>query len=167
MPKPDYSNWFTKQQAAEAVGVSTKTIEKLAQEKKIQQAFWKRPETGASVAVYHPDDVERERRERNPDLEPFAVPPRAKEEEQQTQALVVPNNDAGQLFKVLAAIASQSSQSAPDVRTAERLFLTIAEAARYSGLPRSYLKSLMTEGKLAAMKTGAGWRIRRSDLEKL
>jgi hypothetical protein len=29
MPKPDYSLWLTKQQAAEAIGVSTKTIEKL------------------------------------------------------------------------------------------------------------------------------------------
>jgi hypothetical protein len=38
MPKPDYSTWLTKQQAADAIGASTKLIERLADEKQIQHA---------------------------------------------------------------------------------------------------------------------------------
>ena len=44
--KPDYSTWLTKQQAADAIGVSTKQIERWTQEKRLQVAKWKRPEGG-------------------------------------------------------------------------------------------------------------------------
>src|ERR1700688_5103207 len=74
MDKPDYSHWLTKQQAAEAIGVSTKTIEKLAAEGQFEQAYWRRPQTGAKVSVFHPEEVERIRRERNPGAKPFMMP---------------------------------------------------------------------------------------------
>ena len=45
-------------------------------------------------------------------------------------------------------------------------FMTVAAAADYSGLPRSYLRELIKKGDIG-IKTGAGWRIRRADLEKL
>lgn len=35
--KPNYSDWLTKAQAAESIGVSTKTVEKMAEGKQIQQ----------------------------------------------------------------------------------------------------------------------------------
>jgi len=53
------------------------------------------------------------------------------------------------------------------VRIAERLFLSVHEAAQYSGLPQAHLWRLLKDGQLAGVKTGAGWRIRRHDLEKL
>jgi excisionase family DNA binding protein len=34
-------------------------------------------------------------------------------------------------------------------------------------LPLPHIRRLMQEGKLPAMRTGAGWRIRRTDLERL
>jgi excisionase family DNA binding protein len=48
-----------------------------------------------------------------------------------------------------------------------RIFLTLAEAAEFSGLPVVFLRRLMTSGKLKALKTGAGWRIARVELERL
>ncbi len=72
MPK-DLSAWLTKAQAAEALGVSTKTIEKLAEDKVLQKETWRRAGKPA-IAVYHPDDVQRERQKRLPDAEPFVVP---------------------------------------------------------------------------------------------
>lgn len=48
-----------------------------------------------------------------------------------------------------------------------RIFLTMAEAAELSGLPAVFLRRLVTSGKLKALKTGAGWRIARIELEKL
>jgi excisionase family DNA binding protein len=168
MPKPNYSTWLNKQQAADALGVSTKTIEQLAKDKKLQQAYWKRPETGAKVSVYHPADVERLRKERSPDAPPFVLPPGAEEQQTSTTALAVPSME--RFFRAIAAAAaggSESSQNRSEVRIAERLYLTIPEAANFSGLPQAHLRRLMKDEKLEALRTGAGWRIRRSDLEKL
>jgi excisionase family DNA binding protein len=164
MPKPDYSSWLTKQQAAEAIGVSTKTIEKLADEKKIQQVYWKRPETGARAAMYHPGDVARVRKERNPGAEAFVVPSGSVPE------LTPPTPSVdGFAHALVQAVkkASENSERQGSVRIAERLFLTYAEAAQYSGLPQSHIRRLVAEGNLEALRTGAGWRIRRRDLEKL
>jgi ribosomal protein S27AE len=55
----DYSTWLTKQQAAQAIGVSTKTIEKLARDGDISQRFRRNLRTGVRVAVYQPADVAR------------------------------------------------------------------------------------------------------------
>lgn len=164
MPKTDYSSWLTKQQAAEAIGVSTKTIEKLAEEKKIQQVYWKRPETGARTAMYHPYDVARIRKERNPDAEAFVVPSGPVAD----LARPAPSVD-GFAHALVQAVekASENSERQGSVRIAERLFLTYAEAAQYSGLPKRHIRRLVAEGNLEALRTGAGWRIRRRDLEKL
>jgi excisionase family DNA binding protein len=48
---------------------------------------------------------------------------------------------------------------------AAKLMLTRAEAARLSGLPRTLIKAAIAEGKLNAHLTGAGWRVKRADLE--
>jgi excisionase family DNA binding protein len=49
----------------------------------------------------------------------------------------------------------------------QRIFLTLSEAADYSGLPSGFLKQLINDGRLRALKTGAGWRIPRLALEEL
>ena len=64
---------------------------------------------------------------------------------------------------LVEAIRSATPTAPPIER---KLFLTLAEAAAYSGLPKSYLHGLIGEGKLKAIKAG-GWRIRRSDLEQI
>ena len=72
------------------------------------------------------------------------------------------------LLNAFAAFAEHSQNSHNGrVRIPERLFLTLAEAAEYSGLPHAHLRRLMAEGKLEALRTGSGWRIRRTDLERL
>ena len=48
----------------------------------------------------------------------------------------------------------------------DKLFLTIKEAARYSGLPQSTIRQLIRAEKLPAVKVG-GWRIKRSALEQV
>ena len=62
---------------------------------------------------------------------------------------------------------------APDGKFIERvsilqkLWLTLEEAAAYSGLAESYLERAIREGKLRAVKGGAhgAWAIRRENLE--
>jgi hypothetical protein len=70
----DYATWLTKQQAADAIGVSTKTIEAFAKDQKIQQAAWRPQGRGAERAVYNPDDVARMVQERRGAPAPFVLP---------------------------------------------------------------------------------------------
>src|SRR4030095_1427465 len=70
----DYSTWMTKQQAADAIGVTTKTIERLAQGKHLEQARWKRPTGGPRLAVYKPDDVARIVAQAQLPPQPFVLP---------------------------------------------------------------------------------------------
>jgi excisionase family DNA binding protein len=157
----DTSKWLTKQQAADVIGVSTKTVEQLARPRKsqpalIQQAERRRPGK-PSIVVYHPDDVERVRAERNPDAAPFVMPPAPPDEAAQTEVVLASQNFQTPLEVLLRSMQRPASP---------RLFMTVEEAADYSGLPRGYLRGLIKEGKLG-MKTGSGWRIRRADLETL
>jgi excisionase family DNA binding protein len=67
-----------------------------------------------------------------------------------------------------ALLAFLESKSAGSVVPLERkLFLTMAESAEFSGLPVVFLRRLIASGKLKALKTGAGWRVSRADIERL
>jgi excisionase family DNA binding protein len=61
----------------------------------------------------------------------------------------------------------QSKTSTAIVPVERRIFLTIAEAAEYTGLPAGFLRKLRASGQLKALKTGAGLRFRRTDLDGL
>lgn len=70
-------------------------------------------------------------------------------------------------------IAAPVRQAAavPAVPAQPRLWMTIAEAAEYSGLPASFLIRLIDGGKLAALdvgpRPGGHWRIAKRDLEAI
>lgn len=49
----------------------------------------------------------------------------------------------------------------------KRVFLTLPEAAEFTGLPASFLRRLISEGTLRALRTGGGWRIPRAGCESL
>jgi excisionase family DNA binding protein len=61
-------------------------------------------------------------------------------------------------------VAASASQRVPAER---RIFLTIAESAELSGLPVRFLRRLMRDGTLKAVRVGGGWRIPRTELESL
>jgi excisionase family DNA binding protein len=171
MPKHNYSNWLPKQEAAAVIGCSTKHIERLAQEKLIQAAKYKRPKGGPAIAVYHPGDVERQARERNPDAEPFVMPAAAPPAVNGSKAIAVRQSSPEEFMEALAkAIAGASQTSQTGVRLAERLYLTMGEAAEYTGLGLRYLRRQIAVGNLELVK-GAGHHganvLRRADLEKL
>jgi excisionase family DNA binding protein len=177
MPKQDYSTWLTKQQAADAIGVSTKTVEKFAFRRRLQQALWKRPEGGPAIVVYHPRDVEALARKRNPEAEAFVMPAAADEPPaaapDASKTLAVRQLGAeGFMQAIIAAVenSSQKSKNTSEVRLAERLYLTIAEAAELTGLGVGYLRRQIAAGKLNLLK-GSGPHgadlVKRADLVKL
>lgn len=177
MTTPDYTTWLTKQQAADAIGVSTKTIEKLAQERKLEQAVWRPQNRGAARAVYHPDDVARMVQERRREAVPFVLPaggasngnghgaiartsPFSNFEEARQAMVAVVTDLAAAVRASLPAPPSETSH------TSQKSVLTIPEAAAASGWTEAYLRRQIKAGTLKAEKD-RGWKIRRKDLEAL
>jgi hypothetical protein len=169
------ADWLTKREAAAAIGVSTKAIERFAAARKLEQRS--RPQArGPAVAVYHPQDVARlaaERRTSPP--APFVVPDGAPPVSGKGDGIAdrlaiagspVGGDDALQRFAtaLVRAVGSQTSETwAPMSQT---LFVTITQAAAVSGLSSACLRRLIADGTLKALKD-RGWRIRRRDLEML
>jgi excisionase family DNA binding protein len=145
----DYSSWIPKGEAAEQLGLSERTLERLIQKRKLKLAYRRIPGR-RPIAVLRPEDVEQLRAETIAplsDAEVQALPAAG-----ESRALSLPLR---RLDNLLAA------QPRP-----VRRFLTIPEAADYVGLPQGYLLRMVRSGKLPGLKAG-GWRVRKEDLDKL
>ena len=171
---PDYSAWLTKQQAADALQCATKTVEQLSTQGKLQSALYKRPEGGPKLRVYHPKDVERLRKERNPDAEPFIVPSEsATSTALQRTGNNITMNDA--MLGFFRGLNAGEAQNPPAVSIRDKMFLTMPEAVQLTGLPDAVIRRMIHDYRsfktgapiVTAIMTGQGWRIRRKDLEAL
>lgn len=170
---PDYATWLTKQQAATALGVSPKQVERLANAGKLQAFLWKRPSGGQRLVVYAPDDVARVAHENRPS-QPYVVPPTATPEngnghamqrqtdrqDRQTDPAVASNSALLQAISVMSQHMSEQSEQS------QTLFLTIPAAAKFTGLSEAYIRRACQERRLEALKDG-GWKIRRTALAAL
>lgn len=172
MPKADYSTWLTKQQAADVLNVTPKTVERMAADRKIEQAIWKRPRKPA-IAVFHPEDVQRIWKERHPDnAEAFVIPPDATAnalDKTPVPHAAAPNAELPRMEGFMRLLLEgQKAQESGISELRYKLFLTVREASVYSGLPQSYLQKLIESGELATITLNNGSkRIRRIDLERL
>lgn len=159
-PKRDYSTWLTKQSAATAIGVSTKTIENYTKEGKIRQAFWKRPSGGPRLAVYDPEAVNRLAHRMSSAVivdSPGAAVPAANGEQ---LAPIGPTLNGAALIEAVLRTIQKTSE------TSEKLFLTIPEASDFTGLSAAYIRRACQAGTVAAIRDG-GWKIRRTALVAL
>jgi pyruvate/2-oxoglutarate dehydrogenase complex dihydrolipoamide acyltransferase (E2) component len=171
MTPPDYRDWLTKAEAAEAIGVSTKTIEAWAQAKKLQQAS--RPQAhGPALAVFHPEDVARLAAERRTGpLPPFVVPvPDSARGNGSALSQVRETGPAGAellrefLGALVQAIATTAQNSEkPTSESSEKLYVSVREAAAITGLPMAEIRRAVAAGTVTA-RCG---RVRRKDLEQL
>ncbi len=166
---PDYSTWLTKQKVAQQLDVSTKTVEKLAREGKIQQALWKRPVGGPALVVYYPDDVARLLATKR-EVVPFVVPDLEGKGNGHGSASVAvqapPVTSWEDLLRAIGAILMTTHSERFDNPQNSRKFLTIPEASAWIGLTEAYLLRAIRDGRLPARKD-RGWKIRKTDLEAL
>lgn len=151
MPDDLLNDWLTKTEAAAFLQVSEKTIERLATKGGVRRATRKRPGV-RPLPVYNPDDLQKVKDSHTAQV---VVVPSA---EARTPTALAPRTDLPSFLKTFFPAA--------DMPVQDKLFLTLKEAARYSGLPQSTIRRLVHVGQLSAVKAG-GWRIKRSDLEKL
>lgn len=148
-PKPD-ETWPSKAAAAQRLGISERTLDRLITDGKIAQGQRRIPGR-RPLPVVNPGDIER--------LEAETVKP------------VVMNDASGSGSKalatranalpMLAGLAQMLGQQQPN-----RLFLTLDEASAFSGLSRSFLRRLIRDGKLAAVRD-VSLKVSRANLERL
>ena len=180
MATPDYATWLTKQQAATALGVGTKTIEQWAKDRKLDQGRYKRPGGGPALAVYNPDDVARLAADRQPEAAPFVLPAVTTpangngRHTHSSTALATTQPGAGGpeaarsfLEAMLTAILSQSAESSQSSqKSAETPWVDVPTAAAILGRSRAYVQRLIKAGTLQAERDRC-LVVRRRDLEQL
>jgi excisionase family DNA binding protein len=148
------ADWLTKQEAARIIGISERSVERLVQSGKIRQRYL-RVAQRRPIAILSPDDVETIRQETI-----AKIPPPLVETEGDSKALATRPTKGTDINALMAALTATQARQEP------KLFLTLREAATYSGLTVAYLRRLVDNGKLDAIKD-RGTKVRRTDLQKL
>ncbi len=145
------SDWIPKGQVVAELGISERSLERLIQKKRIRRAYRKVPGR-KPLPVLHPDDVKQFKQELLP-----ALPDNGQKKPQ------LPISTMTKAADIVATMAAINNVRVP---VEKKFYLTLRGAAELSGLPKSYIRRLIGEGTLPALRAG-GYRIRRSDLEQL
>jgi len=177
MTTPNYETWLTKQQAADKLGVTTKTVEAFAAKKLLRAvAGYRRLSGGPRVTIFDPDQVENLAHRRGGTLPPASpdapappvevVPAPVKSVAKISHPAAAPSTRT--LIEALAAAIGENSGKKGSYQTSQvalidKLYLTIPEAARLSGFTETRIRRLCQQGSLKAVKDG-GWKIRRASL---
>jgi excisionase family DNA binding protein len=147
--------WFTRQESADYLGVSTKTISKYVKQGKLSARYEKGP-TGEALFLDKGEVEALKEAQAQVAYKPA------------TQISVIPTPahlpvETGTTERILEAIAKVLTQSAPPP---SKLLLTIDEAAQVSGLPRSNLRAAIVESRLPAVHVSRRWLVKREILEE-
>lgn len=153
----DYSSWLTKHQAARALKVSTKTLERMLQEGvRIQRALWQRNGRGPKLAVYHPDDVATAAKARGALPATFLMPadqassPAAQEAGIAPLAMLGGDVPLERLVSWMATVSQTMSQMS---QTPQTKWVTLLEAEPLSGLSKRALRQEIRAGRLTSLRS--------------
>ena len=163
---------LTKQQAAEFLGVTVRSLERYTEQGKIGGRYEKGKTR--SVLMYDEEELRAFKKEletktykpaitptpTNPDSDTTAL---SKFVEVQQSLALPPGLD--QLVDVLKAIREEQEVDRLTVPIHHKLTLSIAEASALSGVSRPRLKAAIKDGTLPAQSVARGYRVKRTDLE--
>lgn len=142
--KPEY---ISKQLAAEALGLSPRRLLEISQSGEIKRRYARDPVTKRRQAIFRAEDVARLA---------DAVASRKSAVRPETAAL-------SHIRTLPPALPAPEAPGRP--------WLTVDEAAEYTGLPASFLAARIADGKLAALdvgvRAGGRWRVNRRDLDAI
>jgi excisionase family DNA binding protein len=167
---------MNKVEVAETLGCSTRQVEKYASENRLGVVYV-RGKRG-NVASYQPeevarlqDELARERQEVVGHAAPHVALATQRGSQSQAGVALVEQLTSGlerqhaDADRIIAALEALKVEAAPQVALANKLTLSLAEAAALSGLSRGHLREAIAEKKLKARIIGRGWRIKRDDLD--
>lgn len=190
MSEVDTSGCLTKGQAAARLGTSTKAIERAVAAGDLVQ-HWRRQPGTPDVAVYFPDEVaalgvkRAAERRRGPSGGVLVPAPEgvqafrpahgngngahelARQAVSDTLTAAVLPSSGEDLLKVLVAVAAHVVSQTSETSQTPRIYLTVREAAAFTGLRPTFLKRMIAAGTLSAIQDGRVWKVRRKDLEAL
>ena len=143
-----YEDWPTLQEVQERTGISDRTLHRRINDGTLRKAHRNLPGR-KPVLIIHPDDAAALE---TTTLKPIPVSNGTLPATRQNGKM--PDSD---ILPLLAGLTQALEK---------KLFLSVKEAARYTGLPQSYLQRRVRAGTLKAYNRG-GWKIHRTELEKL
>jgi excisionase family DNA binding protein len=162
-PTTSASLWLSKSDAAAQLGVSERTLDRLCRDDKGPELKYVRLPGRRPKPVYNPTDVERLAAANQRAMVIAPDSPLAPVSHSATKALAraVPLGPAAAQFRALleGLFRVAREQAGP----AEKLYLTIPEAAAYTGLSKTLLRRLVSQGRLPAVRDRA-LKVLRRDL---
>ncbi|MFY9226670.1 MAG: helix-turn-helix domain-containing protein [Blastocatellia bacterium] len=187
----DLTGLVSKKEAAEILGVSEKTIQRLSRKDQIV-TIYKKKYHGGYTAYFPLSDVERvkaarENNEELPTVKPSVFPPA--EEPSQTSTIILDQPivaasvielveepfrplpitlEAKEVIKETKAAKTKESikTSISAVEAAAKLILTVEEVSILTHLPEKELREELKKGRLRGLFKGHGWKVKRADLEE-
>jgi hypothetical protein len=160
----DRKLWQTKFDVVKALGLSERTLERKIAEGTIRREFRNVPGR-KPISILHPDNVAKLKTET---LEAIPAPKReiAKATAQpDLAAFLAALTEVLKLGLTPPQITHQARPQLARVPVQNKLYLSLKEAADFSGLPQAYLLRKIKDGAIPAVKVPA-WRIGREDQER-
>jgi excisionase family DNA binding protein len=151
----------SKREAAEMLGVSTRGIERAVRRGQLTVQY--RDSKHGKKAWFSSNDLERYRRHQAERV-PVGFTPISPPQPTPTVPMigaVIPMVDVESWPS-----KDKRKNSQNPVPIADRLTLTMGEAAHLSGLPRSFIVKNIHDGKLKGIRIGRSYHVKRSDLDQ-
>lgn len=162
---PNQEDSMTKQEAARYLQVSTKAIQRYTDRKLLHVTYRKRPQ-GGQDAVYQTSEVVKlkEQMAQLGTLHTLKTQPQPLDTST-SKALVQVSKQAA-LQRRRESAPPLPAMVSPAVRIAEKIILTLADAAALVSMSKPSLIAAIKNGELKAAKQGRGWKVKRTDLER-
>jgi excisionase family DNA binding protein len=151
---------MNKEQAANYLGVSTRSIERYAEQGRVTVTYSKQ-QGRRSIADYSESDLEALKRELEIEIIKTATSPPSPS---------VPMATFDEMLNLMCRFVVAFEQIEARLQSLmlpgqEKLTLTLTEASSVSGLSKNYLRYCLKNGSLTGAKIGRGWKVRKSELE--
>jgi excisionase family DNA binding protein len=148
---------MNKTKAAEKLGISIRSLQRLVQNKQISVTY-KRGLSGKQEAIFDADEIEKYKAIRDAETpKPATVPTNDK--------MTLARNDANQFLQVLRQAITPDAKAA-GVPIADKPLLKLDEAAALTGLARDTLRRAIGTKELSGKLIGRAFRIKRDDLDE-
>jgi predicted DNA-binding transcriptional regulator AlpA len=151
-----YEDWLPMGEVTERTGMSERTVYRMVTEGKLKQA--QRPIPGRRpLPVFDPHDVE----------ELAAATLKARPQMISNETAIAPVRMLADAIRSAAHPEEQADDGLPLSELAHKVYLTTAEAVRYSGVTVDVLAEMVEKKKVHRLESMRPFRYRRTDLEKL
>jgi excisionase family DNA binding protein len=155
---------MNKKEAAEYLGITPRALEYHVKHRNIG-ARKEKGKTG-DIAVFDESEVRKLKAIIDARRAPVSAVERIGHERHETEPRSLMRlSDVSSLGVVLKSFLERPPAPASGVPVADKLTLSLVEAAQLSGLSRGHLRFAIEEKKLKARIIGRGWRVKREDLE--